>query len=273
MSSFREYQRRCVVPFACAALAAYYVFVFMPMSRKANNLDAPLEKEWRTLSASLEQTNSLTIDFLHITNQLAETRQALAILENARQKAAPRLEPGPAVRVRMNAPFELVDYENERSKEVDELVRLAKQKEVTIEPAVYFGFPEHTAEIRQPRLLWPALAMADGFMRTAIQCKVGAIHSMAVPLAQTNFPGANGSTERLAGIFLQVEFTGAFPSIGKVLQSLPLRGEELRGAGLVEAPPDKPALFVDRLVIKKQSPEKPDEVRVWMRVVGFVLRE
>jgi len=272
MSSFREYQRRCVVPFAGLALAAYYIFVFMPLSRKAHNLDAPLEKEWRTLSASLEQTNSLTIDFLHITNQLAETRQALIILENTRQKAAPRLDPGPVVRARMNAAFELVDYENERSKEVDELIRLAKQKEVTIEPAVYFGFPEHTAEIKQPRLLWPALAMADGFMRTAIQCKVAAIHSLAVPLALTNFPAANG-TERLAEIFLQAEFTGPVSSVGKVLQSLPLRGEELRGAGLVDAPPDKPALFIDRLIIKKQTPEKPDEVRVWMRLVGFVLRD
>jgi hypothetical protein len=114
--------------------------------------------------------------------------------------------------------------------------------------------------------------MVDGFMRTAIHCKVAAIHSLAVPLALTNFPAADG-TERLAEIFLQAEFTGPVSSVGKVLQSLPLRGEELRGAGLVEAPPDKPALFIDRLVIKKQSPEKPDEVRVWMRLVGFVLRE
>ena len=52
-----------------------------------------------------------------------------------------------------------------------------------------------------------------------------------------------------------------------------MRGEELRSTGLVEAPPDKPALFIDRVVIKKQSPEKPDEVRVWMRLVGFVLRD
>jgi hypothetical protein len=272
MRSFREYRRRCVVPFALLALVAYYIFIFLPLSRKAQKLDTPLEKEWRTLSASLDQTNSLTIDFLHITNQLAETRQALTILENARQKAAPRLDPGPVVRAKMNATFELVDYENERSKEVDDLTRLAKQKEVTVEPAVYFGFPEHTAEIRQPRLLWPALAMADGFLRTAIQCKVAAVHSLAVPLALTNPPTANG-TEKLAEIFLQVEFTGPVPSVGKVLQSLPLRGEELRSAGLVEAPPDKPALFIDRLIIKKQTPERPEEVRVWMRLVGFVLRE
>src|SRR5215813_9475440 len=272
MSSFREYQRRCVVPFAGLALAAYYIFVFIPLNRKAHNLDAPLEKEWRMLSASLEQTNSLIVDFLHVTNQMAETRQALTILENARQKAAPRLDPGPSVRAKMSAPFELVDYENERSKEVDELIRLAKQKEVTVETAVYFGLPGHTADVRQPRLLWPALAMADGFMRTAIQCKVAAIHSLDVPFALTNFPAANG-TEKLAEILLQVEFTGQVPSVAKVLQSLPLRGEELRGAGLAEAPPDKPALFIDRLVIKKQAPEKPDEVRVWMRLVGFVLRD
>jgi hypothetical protein len=229
MSSFREYRRRCVVPLAGLALALYYVFVFMPLSRQAHNLDLPLEKEWRTLGASLDQTNSPTIDFLHITNQLAETRQALTILENARQKAAPRLDPSSVVRARLNSPFELVDYQNERSKEVDDLVRLAKQKEVTIEPAVYFGLPEHTAEIKQPRLLWPALAMTDGFMRTAIQCKVAAIHSLAVPLALTNFPAANG-TERLAEIFLQVEFTGAVQNVRKVIQSLPLRGEELRSA-------------------------------------------
>jgi len=272
MSSFREYQRRCVVPFAGLALAAYYIFVFLPLDHKTERLDTPLEKEWRTLSASLDQTDALTIDFLHITNQLAETRQALAILENTRQKAAPRLDPGPVVRARMNAAFELVDYENERSKEVDDLIRLAKQKAVSVEPAVYYGFPEHTAEIRQPRLLWPALAMADGFMRTAIQCKVAAIHSLAVPLALTNFPAVNGA-ERLSEIFLQVEFTGDVPSVGRVIESLPLRGEELRAAGLVEAPPDKPALFIDRLIIKKQSPEKPEDVRVWMRLIGFVLRE
>jgi hypothetical protein len=155
---------------------------------------------------------------------------------------------------------------------VDELTRLAKQKEVAVEAAVYFGLPEHTAEIRQPALLWPALAMTDGFMRTAIQCKVAAIHSLAVPLALTNFPAVNG-TERLSEIFLQVEFTGPVSSVGKVIQSLPLRGEELRSAGMVDAPPDKPALFIDRLIIKKQTAEKPDEVRVWMRLIGFVLKE
>src|SRR4051812_15220480 len=46
MTSFREYRRRCVVPVAGLALAVYYVFAFVPLSRRAHNLDLPLEKEW-----------------------------------------------------------------------------------------------------------------------------------------------------------------------------------------------------------------------------------
>jgi len=48
-----------------------------------------------------------------------------------------------------------------------------------------------------------------------------------------------------------------------------MRGDELRAAGFPEAPPEKPPLFIDRLIIKKQSPEKPDEVRVFLRLVAF----
>ena len=62
-------------------------------------------------------------------------------------------------------------------------------------------------------------------------------------------------------------------SADKLLQCLPLRPEEIRAAGLPEAPADKPALFIDRLVVQKQSPDKPDEVHVWLRAVGYVLRE
>ena len=49
--------------------------------------------------------------------------------------------------------------------------------------------------------------------------------------------------------------------------------KEIRAAALPEAPADKPPLFVDRLVVQKQSADKPDEVHVWLRAVGFVLRE
>ena len=256
------------------ALAAYYLFVFLPLGRRAESLDAPLQKAWEKLSTSLDvgQTNATAVDFLRITNQINETRQALTVLESAKKQATGRLQMDPALRARMSAPFQLLEYQNERSKELDELSSLAKTQQVVIEPAVFAGFPEHTADVRQPALLWPALAAIDGLLRTAFQCKVIAIHSLEAPLALTNAAPTNG-LERLAEIPLEIEFTASATNATRLLRCLPLRADEMRAAGLPEAPPDKPVLFVDRIVMRKQSPDKPDEVRVSLRAVGFVLRE
>jgi hypothetical protein len=121
-------------------------------------------------------------------------------------------------------------------------------------------------------MLWAALSLTESLLRTALQCKVAAIQSLEVPPVLTNTPLASG-TERLAEIPLQVEFTASSASLAMLVQSLPLRADEIRAAGLPEAPADKPALFIDRLIIQKQSPDKTDEVHVWLRAVGFVLRE
>ena len=72
MLSFREYQRRSLLPLAGMALAAYYVFVFMPMARRADSLDTPLDLASRKLAAGLDQTNVNALDFRQITNQLAD---------------------------------------------------------------------------------------------------------------------------------------------------------------------------------------------------------
>jgi hypothetical protein len=269
---FQEYKRRSILPLAVLGLAAYFFFIFLPLGRRAQRLDAPLQKAWQKLSASLDQTNVTAIDFLHITNQLVETRQALQVLEAAKKHAAARLQWSPALRSRMTAPFQLVEYQSERGKQSDELAVLAKQQQVTVDPPVYAGFPEHTADVKQPALLWAALSAIDGVLKTALQCKVTAIHALEVPLAFTNAPPTN-SIERLAEIPVEIEVTAPVASAARLLQCLPLRAEEIRAAGLPEAPTNKPVLFVDRLIVKKQSPEKSDEVRMSLRAVGYVIRE
>jgi hypothetical protein len=269
---FGEYQRRGLIPLIGLALAAYYLFVMLPLTHKAANLNGPLQKAWHNLSLSLDQTNVNAIDFLNITNQLSETRQALLIMENAKKQATSRLQLGPTVRARMHEDFKLVYYENERSRQLDQLSNLAKQQQAAVDPAVFAGFPEHTAGVKQPALLWASLSLTESLLRTALQCKVAAIQSLEVPPVLTNAPPTN-STERLAEIPLQVELTGSAASVAMLIQSLPLRAEEIRAAGLPEAAADKPALFVDRLIILKQTPDKTDEVHVWLRAVGFVLRE
>ncbi len=272
MSSFHELRRRSLLPLAGLGLAAYYAFVFVPLGRRAAALDRPLRAAWTNLAASLDQSNSLAIDFLHVTNQLAETSQALRLLQEGKKSVASRLELGAALRAKINSPFENVDYETARRNQYDALARLAKQQQASFDSNILFGFPLVTTEMNQPELLWAALAFANELLRTALQCKVTAIHSLDVPIALTNAPGAEEGGV-LARIPVRVEITGSMGSIAKLLQSLPLRADEIRAAGLPEAPPDKPVLFFDRLQIKKQSPEKTDEVRISLRAIGFVLRE
>ena len=125
--------------------------MLLPLDRKAENLDEPLQKAWQKLSFSLEQTNTAAVDFLHITNQLNETRQALLILENAKRQAIARLNLGAPVRAKMHTDFALVDYENERSKQLDELSNLAKQQQVTVDPAVGPETGALAASIWRPR--------------------------------------------------------------------------------------------------------------------------
>jgi hypothetical protein len=271
MASLREIRRRSVIPIAGLAIAGYYLLIFVPLAHRSDSLDVPLQKAWQKLAGSLDQSNSLSIDFLQITNQLNETKQALLTLDNAKLTSAALLDPGPAVRSRMNGPFQLVDFENERSKQIDQIGTLAKKQQVTVDPAVFAEFPEHTIDLKQPTVLWPALALVDGLLATALQCKVAAIHSLELSPAVAN-PIA-GSSGRLSEIPVQIELTGSADSITTFVQTLPLRAEEMRSSGFAEVPADKLPLFIERLLIKKQSADKTDEVRLRLRVVGFIMRE
>ena len=275
MASYHELKRRALLPLIGLALALFYLLVFVPLARQAQDLDEPLQKGWRKLAASLDQTNAFALDFLRITNQLYETRQSLALLESAKKKAAARLELAPALRARLGATFQLVDYENERSQQMDELIRQAGQRQVALDPAVLAGFPAHTMDVQEPALLWAALAFTGDLLNTALRCQVSAVHSLEVPLPLTNaVPALDPDHVRTwTEIPIEVEFTASADSAARLIQSLPRRADELHAAGLPEAPSSKVPLFLDRLIIKKQTPDKPDEVRVWLRATGFVLRE
>jgi hypothetical protein len=267
-----ETRRRSILPLLAGALAAGYLFVFVPLGRKAGSLDVPLEKSWRRLAAALGPTNALKLDFVSLTNQFSETRAALTAFETARKQAQGRVELGETLRAQLSVPFLLVDYDNEAGRQRGTLERLAKQQGVGLEANLFAGFPQQTADVREPSLLWAELAFLDSLLTTAINAKVTTIHSVAAPLPLTNAPPTNG-VRSFAELPVQIELTGPIQNVARFLQTLPLRAEEIRTAGLPEAPTNKPALFMDRLVLRKQSPDKPDEVRVVLRAVGFVLRE
>ena len=267
-----ETRRRSILPLLAGVLGAVYLFGFMPLSRKAESLAAPLEQSWRRLAAGLGKTNAMELDFVSLTNQLQAAHTAHAAFEVARQQARTRVALDPALCAQLDEPFLLVEYQYEASWRMDALIRLAKQESVVLEPAVLSGFPEQSADMQEPSLLWAELALLESLLTTAINAKVATIHSIAAPMPRPDpQPPSHGCS--LVELPLQIELTGPIANVARFLQTLPLRGDEIPAAGLPAAPTNKPALFIDRIMLRKQSPEKLDEVRLSLRAVGFVFQK
>jgi hypothetical protein len=267
-----EYRRRAILPLVGLALTAYYLFVIVPLDNRADSLDAPLKTAWQKLAGSVGPSNALSIDFTTLTNQLAETQAASLDLQKARREALARLEVPAELQAHLSSPFQLVDFESERSKQLDQIVAQAKAAKAVIDPAVLAGFPEHTAGLSAPALLWVQLAMVECLLKSSVQCRVDALHALTVPAPSTNnstsLPGLD-----IHQIRIDFEFTSAASNALNFVQSLPLRGEELKVAGSPVTLTNKLPLFIERLVVKKQTPEKMDEVRVRLRLLGFVVQE
>jgi len=268
----RERQRVKLLALLGILLAAYCFFVFWPLSKRVQSLDAPLETNWRKLAAALHQTNALNLDLDGIAERLLETQQAISALMAVQKQAARRVDLGGDIAAKMREQFQLVDYQNERQKTIDDLGKLAKQGQVAFEPLVLSGLPEYTADMRQPALLWAQLSLINHLLATAINCKVSAVHELSIPatLAESQ---PTSRPPVLDEIPVQIELTGSTASVVRFLQGLPLRAEEINAAGLPEASTNKPAVFIDKLLLRRQSPDKPDEVRLALRIASFVFPE
>ncbi len=267
-----ERRRRFLIPLITLGLAAYYFLVFLPLGHRSAELDQPLEQTGRDLAFALGKTNLPVLDAPAIAHQLQQTEQSLAALQATVHQAGQRLQLSADVQARMRAQFQLVDYQYERQIEMDDLGRLAAKHKVKLEPAVLAGFPEHTADVKNPWLLWAKLELLHHLLTTAVDNQVTAVHALRVSSRRTE-PARAESTRKLIAVPLDLELTGSMTNVTRFLRSLPLRAEELKAAGLPEAAASKPPLFIDRLLMLKHAPGQPDEVSLSLQVTGFVPRE
>ena len=270
--SLHERKRRLLIPAAGVLLAVGFCFGFQPLARKAESLDAPLGAAWKKLATQLGESNATTLDFDGIQARLVQTRQAWQVLDGARRQAAERVEPGPQLRDRLGAPFQLVDFQNEAERQIADLEKRARENQVTLAPAVAAGFPAHTADVQQPELLWAELSFATDLLTLALDARVSTILNLSLPLALTNAP-PSGKLPGLVEIPVQLELAGPMPAVARFLDALPRRAGATNRAPAPALPTNKPALFIDRLMLRKQGPEKTDEVRLTLRASGFVFRD
>ena len=271
-----EVKRRRVQRFLMlggVGLALYFLAVYRPLSRHAARLDEPLMGYWRDLGALTLPTKGFTGQVLpRIVEALQQVQSSLVTLDKAGQSITTLLQLDPVVRAKLGEPFQLIDFQNERQLQLEELGKLAGQQQVRLDPGVAAGFPEYTTDRQQPALLWAQLTLLRHLLVGAVNAKVTVVTGVKLPPIQFHASRTN-SRDFLAEVPLQIELSGPAPAVIRFLQSLPLRTEEIKARGLPEALTNKPALFINQVFVRKEGRDKAEDVRLELTACSFVYRE
>ena len=254
------------------ALALYYFLVFRPLSHRAEALEGPLAEVRQDLvNVSLASSGVHELDLSQIKKTREKLQASLAATEKASELIAARVELEPDIRAKLKEDFLLVDFLNERGKRIEQLTALAKTQQVTLDAASLAGFPEPKAEMEEPKLLWAQLSIVHHILTAAINSKVTTVKNVSVLPIQP-YRAAGRAEVYLEEIPVRIELVAPMESAANFLLALPLRPDEIKAAGLPESVAGKPALFLDRMILRKQTPEKPAEVNLDLVVCGFVRR-
>lgn len=268
LSSRQSRRAQTVLVLTGIILGMYYFFVFRPLHRRSAALDQPLREAWKKLAdarISSDGDQALKID--EIDNDLREVRRAVTTLQLAQEKVETAVALDKSVRDKMAEPFQLVDFQIEELLRIEELGRSAQQNGVTIAPAVFSNFPEYQAERGESELLWGQLALLHQLLETAIRCKVSVVQNINLPPLVPHSRSTNASVFAYE-IPVQVELVGSMESIAKLLAALP----QEKAASPANVP-TKSSLFVDRILLRKNSAENPEEAHLDLQVCGFIYRE
>lgn len=263
-------RNRWVMLGVAVGLALYYFLIFRPLLERAETLDKPLDDVWQELvDFSTESSAIRDLDLEQINKTQKTLESSLAATEKIRETISARVELEPEIRAKMNEPFYLIDFQNERQKRIEQLIDLAKARKVTLDPTALAGFPEYKAETRDPSVLWAQLSIVDQVLAVAINSDVGQIRNLSLlpTRPESNVKDAEAYWREIP---LRIELIAPMSSAAKFLFAMPLRAEEMKSAGLPESLPGKPALFLERVLLRKQTPEKPDEVNLDVVVSGFI---
>lgn len=255
---------------AVLCLALYYFLIFRPLSQRADALDEPLDRVWQELvdfSMGSSAVRNLDLDQIRKTQKILQA--SLAATAKVRETISARVQLEPEIRARMSEPFFLIDFQNERQKRIEQLIDLAKAQKVTLDAAALAGFPEYKAETRDPSVLWAQLSIVDQVLTVAINSKVNQVKNLNLLPIQ---PESNAKDEDAywREIPLRIELVAPMSSAANFLFAMPLRAEEIKTAGLPESGTNKPALFLERVLLRKQTPEKADEINLDVVISGFV---
>lgn len=237
-----------------------YLFVFRSLSRETGRLDGELDQVWRDLTRE---------SFVNVDGRLDAARQSDLALAKVESSVSRRIGMDAAFEKSLKGSFQLVEFEIERATRSDELLKLAGTRKVSIPAAPFGELPNYTEEFAEPRLLWGRLAIGYHALMTAIDAGVDTIENVGSFKVRKHGSPAPFLDE----ITFKMTLTGSMAKMSDFLKALPMGRSDLDRHGLTSTQRVKPALFIDGLMLRKRPGKNFDDVRLDLRIGGFIYRE
>ncbi len=251
-------------------LALTYVAIYQPLARRAESLDKSLRQAWEQFAATNRSSQATAgVKLENLGSRLEALEASAADLAALRTLIDGRLALPANVRAQLRSPFQLIDFENERLLQAENLAALAKQKKVTLEPGATNGLPQYAGEPGESSLLWPRLYFASQVLLMAVHSQVGSVRELT-QMPNVNHRSALDGHRDFEEMPMRLTLVGDLEPVNRFLTSLPLRGAELEATGLATVLSNKPSLFIDHLLARKAAPDRPGDVLVEVEVSGFV---
>ena len=251
-------------------IVIYYLLISRPLSLRTQALDQPLLRAWTLLEqANQESLTQDRLDLDHISRGLQHLQSRLAQPTNANQQLLSRIAIATTYQERIQQPFQLIDYQNERQSVIETLETKAQAENVQLPPGVLQSFPQHDSEKTTPQLIWAELALTKHLIHSMIAAQVESIDSLKSARQQA-LPHSH-TMARLAPVRMETSFRCQADALSRLMTLLPSTPSEMLELVQTDYPPGKPSLFVDQILAQKSSPEEPNQVSVWLKVVGFIL--
>ena len=258
-------------------LGLFYLVVFRPLSQRVVRLNEALQGSstragiWDRLVKVNLQTRSkvgLTLDAVSASQVLAE--RAVATLQKVAEETKGRVELEAEYRERLRQPMQVLDFDQQRSQLIKELRVLAAGRNVNLGPAVTDGYPtsDFLAGEARTSLVWAQLAMVHYVLMTAANYGPATIKSASLLPIQTRI-SLEPNRVSVREFPVRIELTGSMEAALNFLVSLPLQVEELKRLNYPFVSAYKPALFIDRLILKG-VPGSPNDVSLEAVITGFL---
>lgn len=247
-------------------ILAYFLFVYRPLNARTKEKDSLLRQTWSNLEKINRKKQAPDrIDFNHISKRL---KRLAPNMESVKQALLDRVKIDSFYRDK-SLEFQLVDYQNHRQEVIEALDKLAQTRQSQIPPSVFEGFPAYHSDLSHPNYLWVELALTQHLLQSMIYADVESIAKLSVHRQKT--PSADADRlPPLIPVVCEIQFVCDSGSLFRLLLMLPLRAEEIQKELKIDYPPNKPSLYVDQILIQKNSPEKPTRIAVRMKTVGFI---